>query len=603
MLFPKVTLCVASLASLTLPLASAWYCPPAGPVLPAAKSPSTSPAIKEAIVDLFSALKLVSETWYPNTAISVAAKSLHEDVPFISHHIYPIGGLNTSGVATIDEETVYRASSISKLLPILALLRLGISLEDPITKYLPELRSIQIQESPSPITAVDWDHITIGSLASHMSGIAAEFAVDVAAFPFPLSPAFQTLSSASAPNCAVTGLDPETLPRCTRADFFRNFGIRHPVFAPETAPVYSNIGIFLLSLVVEAVSKVPYETFIQQDILGPLGMTNTTTSTAPDVSYGAIAVNHTSWGLDLGFENPSGGLYTNTKDLLKFGNAILDNTLLDPVTTRKWLKPVAFTDSSGVMVGYSWEIMRTKNVTGDGRIIPANYKSGHLPGYQAALILVPDYDLVLTILVAGPAQEATESLLQHFGSRFIERMIPPLELAAKDEASIKYAGIYSDVATNSTLMIEIDDGPGLSVSQFTIRGTNMLVDPFGKPARLRLYPSNLKTETQEAWRSVTSTLTDDEIEAIESGLIWEQGTCPTLGTLDRRGYGYKALDEFIFKLDGSGKVTGLSYRSLEVEFNKDRRTSDDVPGEYVEDLTRLLKALLERIEIQSAVAA
>ncbi|KAH7019730.1 beta-lactamase [Ilyonectria destructans] len=569
MLIPKSLCRLAEVALLlTLPLTHAWYCPPAGPVLPAAKSPSTSPAIKDAIVDLFAALKLVSETWYPNTAISVAAKSLHEETPFISHHISPIGGLNTTGVTTVDEETVYRISSVSKLFPILALLRLGVSLDDPITKYLPELISIATDEFPSSITVVDWDHITIGSLASHMSGIAAEFAVDLAAFPFPLGPAFPKLVGDSMPSCAVTGQNPETLPRCTRADFFRLFGIRHPVFAPETAPVYSNIGIFLLSLVVEVVSKTPYETFIKETILDPLGMSNTTTSSPPDASWGAIAVNHTSWGLDLGFENPSGGFYTNTKDLLKFGNSILDNTLLDPVTTRRWLKPVAFTDSSGVMVGYSWEIMRTKNVTGDGRTIPANYKSGHLPGYQSALILVPDFDLVLTILVAGPMQEATESLLQHFGSRFMERMIPPLEQAAKDEAAIKYGGTYSDASTNSTMVIKTDEGPGLSVSELTIRGVNMLVDFTGRAARLRLYPSNLKSTGKEAWRSVTSTLTEEEIDFIESGLIWEQATCPTLGTLDRRGYGYKALDEFIFTLSDTDRVLGVDFRALGVDLVK-----------------------------------
>ncbi|CAJ0543805.1 Ff.00g039350.m01.CDS01 [Fusarium sp. VM40] len=596
MLILKKALQVASIAPLTFSLVGAWYCAPAGPVLPAAKSPSTSPHIKEAITDLFAALKLVSETWYPNTAISVAAKSLHEDTPFVSHHIYPIGGLNSSGVSSIDEETVYRVSSVSKLFPILALLRLGVSLEDPVVKYLPELRSIRVDEVSSPITTVDWDAITIGQLATHMSGIAAEYAVDLAAFPFDLGPAFQPLSGQSAPSCAVTGLSHETLPRCTRADFFRDFGVRHPVFAPNTAPVYSNIGIFLLSLVVEVVSKQPYDTFIEQNIFGPLGMTNTSTGATPKTSYGAIAVNHTAWDLDLGFENPAGGFYSNTKDLLKFGNAILDNTLLDPVKTRKYLSPAAFTDSSGVMVGYSWEIMRAKNITGDGRIIPANYKSGHLPGYQAALILVPDFDLVLTVLVAGPLHEATESLLQHFGSRFIERMVPPLEQAAKDEARIKYAGQYSDPATNSKLVVELDEGPGLSITEFTVRGTSQLVDMFGKPARIRLYPSNLKTNTQEAWRSVTSTLTDEEVETIESGLIWEQGTCPTLGTLDRRGYGYKALDEFIFELDGSGIIKGLNYRALDVNFQKSGTPHKDVAKESTEDLTLLLKALLAKLE-------
>jgi len=51
----------------------------------------------------------------------------------------------------------------------------------------------------------------------------------------------------------------------------------------------------------------------------------------------------------------AGNQYTSTKDLRTWGQAIWTNKLLDPVTTRRWLKPGTFTSrwTSAVGVGCS----------------------------------------------------------------------------------------------------------------------------------------------------------------------------------------------------------------------------------------------------------
>ncbi|KAK6066809.1 Beta-lactamase-like protein-like protein 2 [Seiridium cupressi] len=587
--------CFALVATFALQHATAkHYCPPAGPVLPAARAPSTHKVVQEGVADLLRALETYSG-YLPHTAMSVSAKSLHETKPFASIQITPSGGLNTSGTVDITDETVYRVSSISKIFPVYALLQLSVNFEVPITTYVPRLKDIETDDPTSPIATVDWDHVTIGSLASHLSGISAEFGVDLAGRPGPPFPGFPVLAGPSKPACAITGFELEALQACTSEDFLRDFGVRHPVFAPYTTAVYSNVGIFLLSQVVEAVSKVPYESYIRENILAPLGMTNTTISKPPShTSWGAIPHNHTAWGLDLGFENAAGGVYSNTKDLIAFGDSILSSKLLHPTTTNRWLKPAGFTPSAGVLVGHGWEILRTKNLTGDERITPAFYKSGHLPGYQAALILVPDYDLVLTILLAGPADEADEALEFYYRSRFIQRMVPILDQAAKDEASAKYSGTYVDDETDSRLVLGIDDGPGLSVKEYVVRGVNMMFGPQGNPASIRYYPSNLHTPTHEAWRSVTVTKTADELSQQDASLIWDQSSCPTFGTLDRLGYGYKALDEIIFKVDElSGTSSEIELRALQVTLKKVGNDKTSAKGSLgsVEELIALCQQL------------
>ena len=48
-----------------------------------------------------------------------------------------------------------------------------------------------------------------------------------------------------------------------------------PPFAPGEKLEYSNTGYNLLALLVERVSKVPYEEFLQKNIFKPAGMTST----------------------------------------------------------------------------------------------------------------------------------------------------------------------------------------------------------------------------------------------------------------------------------------------------------------------------------------
>lgn len=81
--------------------------------------------------------------------------------------------------------------------------------------------------------------------------------------------------------------------------FFAKFGRRHPVYAPWTTPVYSNMGFAVLGLVVESVSGQPYEQYVSEAILEPLNLTRTSIRTPTDRN-----VAQTTWfGSDLGIEN------------------------------------------------------------------------------------------------------------------------------------------------------------------------------------------------------------------------------------------------------------------------------------------------------------
>jgi CubicO group peptidase (beta-lactamase class C family) len=64
------------------------------------------------------------------------------------------------------------------------------------------------------------------------------------------------------------------------------------------------VASIILGFVIEAVSGLSYEQYVYQEIIEPLGLTNTSISEAPDLdSWGFIPVGETWWGSSLGYSD------------------------------------------------------------------------------------------------------------------------------------------------------------------------------------------------------------------------------------------------------------------------------------------------------------
>jgi CubicO group peptidase (beta-lactamase class C family) len=79
---------------------------------------------------------------------------------------------STLGVKNVDSHSQYRIGSISKLFTVYTfLIEAGdVKFNDPITKYVPELAAAARHEQ-NAVDSVDWESVTVGNLASQMSGI------------------------------------------------------------------------------------------------------------------------------------------------------------------------------------------------------------------------------------------------------------------------------------------------------------------------------------------------------------------------------------------------------------------------------------------------
>lgn len=169
MLLNTVTLALLALAGGALSQTNPT-CPLLGPVFPPIqKGLAKSTAVKGAIARLTDELNKVTKEG-TDTTLYVQAFSGSDKIFSYGYAPPSTSGSLTSG--TLDENTVFRIGSVSKLVTVYALLA-EVDMErlnDPITRWIPELARA-MNHRDDPVQSPRWNEMTIGQLASHMSGI------------------------------------------------------------------------------------------------------------------------------------------------------------------------------------------------------------------------------------------------------------------------------------------------------------------------------------------------------------------------------------------------------------------------------------------------
>lgn len=117
----------------------------------------------------------------------------------------------------------------------------------------------------------------------------------------------------------------------TPAGFIRLFGQREPAFPPGSRWGYSNFGFILLGAILEQVSDMPWDAYLQANVFRVAGMT----STSPLASGGNTAQPYTG-AAETGLKPlpfyvglPAGGGYSTLGDLHLFAAALRGGRLLD----------------------------------------------------------------------------------------------------------------------------------------------------------------------------------------------------------------------------------------------------------------------------------
>ena len=281
---------------------------------------SCSTSDNEVKIDDFSSLdtELIARNF---TGVVLVAQN--DDIIFNKAY----GRKNSQENGLNDINTVFDICSITKQFTAAGILKLSmqnkVSVNDNLSKYFDAVPN-------------DKKNITIHQLLTHSSGLVVGI-----------------------------GGDYETI---TKEDFLEQ------VFDSELiSPVgerfnYSNLGYSLLGLIIEKVSGMDYETFLNLEIFEPSNMYHTG-YIIPGWQNNEVAngyfngveenkPNEENWSDNGPYLNlkGNGGILSRASDMLLWSQSILNNTVLDEATTSKYLfphfQPTTIYDS----YGYGWGI-------------------------------------------------------------------------------------------------------------------------------------------------------------------------------------------------------------------------------------------------------
>lgn len=154
----------------------------------------------------------------------------------------------------VSRATAFHWASITKTFTSVAVLQARdrglLSLDDPITKYLPELRKVYNPYGPM-------DAITLRQLMTHSAGFRDS------TWPW------------------RKGKDWEPFEPTEWSQLVAMLPYSEIEFAPGTQSRYSNLGYIFLGRVIELVTGDPFVSYVEKNILRPLGMTETYFDRAP----------------------------------------------------------------------------------------------------------------------------------------------------------------------------------------------------------------------------------------------------------------------------------------------------------------------------------
>lgn len=115
----------------------------------------------------------------PNTTFSIALFSANKDTtepePFFWEYHYTAPALRKTNYLSrnVTKDSIYRIGGLTEVFTVWSLLEGDQIFNDPAIKYLPELANTS-QGQLDTISQVQWSDVTVGQLASHMSGIARD---------------------------------------------------------------------------------------------------------------------------------------------------------------------------------------------------------------------------------------------------------------------------------------------------------------------------------------------------------------------------------------------------------------------------------------------
>ena len=229
-----------------------------------------------------------------------------------------------------------------------------------------------------------------------------------------------------------------------------------PYFAPGEGLHYSNTGYNLLALLVERLSGVPFEEFLQKNIFEPAGMTSTrcchirrdgvpfenyAQATVYDDGKCVADIDSAEEGDVVAFDGLNGDdyVYTNIFDMLIWDRALREGKVLTLEEQQLMYTPAklnsgedaVYDEDDGLGYGFGWAVGREEEY---GLVVS---HSGGMPGVSTWFERFIDADRVLVILSCRDYTDVRAYLGYWDGMEEIARDREPESIVSIEDIAVK----------------------------------------------------------------------------------------------------------------------------------------------------------------------
>jgi CubicO group peptidase (beta-lactamase class C family) len=294
-------------------------------------------------------------------------------------------------------DDVFWIASMSKSMTAAAMMMLvdagRVSLDDPVQKYIPAFKDVRVA-GPDRRLVPPSHPITIREILSHTSGLGF------------LNEADHHI------------IDSVPLETSIQHDLLEPLA-----FDPGTKYSYSNEGIDTAGRIIEIVSGIAYDQFLQERLFTPLGMVDTTfhpngsqlkrlaksykaTKSAGQPQLEEVHIGFLKYPLDdpARYPAPGGGLFSTAHDVCRFCQMLAAGGTLDG---RTYLSPDAVRQMTTKQTG-----PLVKKNYGFGLEVSDGQRFGHGGAYQTAMTV--DHGIIRVFLVQQASAWAAGSPLKDF---------------------------------------------------------------------------------------------------------------------------------------------------------------------------------------------
>ncbi|WP_297201429.1 serine hydrolase domain-containing protein [uncultured Flavonifractor sp.] len=354
-----------------------------------------------------------------------------------------VGDYSRTENRALTDDILYGIGSVSKMYTTAAVLKLAeagkLELDAPVTRYLPDFTMADPR----------YQDITVRMLLNHSSGLAGS-----------------TMANGFLLN------DPDTTATDTLLEELSTQRLKAD---PGAFSVYCNDGFTLAELVVEAVSGMEFDQYVQQTLLEPAGLADTY---FPGGNFDASRLAKTYYTTQDTQALPqetvgvhgTGGIYATASDLAAFGgmvfceDAILNEnsraaTMADEYANGLWPED----EEDSVAYGLGWDSVHWYPFAYSG--IQALVKGGDTIVYHSGLVVLPEYHMAAAVLSSGGVSTynemaASQILIAALGQQGVTvdqtpRTLPAAEKAEMPVELTQYSGLYgSSTQTVSILVSE-----------------------------------------------------------------------------------------------------------------------------------------------------